>query len=60
MSKLRMQTNNGFSHPHIEGTESIMAGGFSCKAVKDFTNSFQSYSPPELFKNLLKQEHLGS
>jgi hypothetical protein len=59
MSKLRMQTNIGFSHPHIKGTENIMTGGFSCKVVKDFTNSFQSYSRPEL-KNLFKQEHLGS
>jgi hypothetical protein len=53
-----MQSNIGFSHPHIEGIENIVAEGFSQKDVQDFTNSSQLYSQTEL--NLLKQENVGS
>jgi hypothetical protein len=58
MSELRMQSNIGFSHPHIEGIENIVADGFSRKDVKDFTKTFKSYSQTEF--NLLQQENLGS
>jgi hypothetical protein len=29
MSELQMQSNIGFSHPHIEGIENMVADGFS-------------------------------
>ena len=56
--ELKMQTDIGFTHPHIEGTENIVADGFSQKDSDEFAKSFTSFSRVEL--NLLKQANLDS
>ena len=55
---LKMQTDIGFTHPHIKGIANTVADGFSRKEWEIFLASFTLYSPVEL--NLLKQENLDS